>query len=165
MTDYRKKSGVPARRKARQRALQCLYAIELGGHDIDSALSDEIFSEQQLASNADFVRMLVSKSVEERDALDEHIRRQSENWDIARMALMDRLILRLAICEMLYCPDISPKVTINEALEISKQFSTSKSSQFINGILDAVLKDLSQSGKIFKVGRGAWEPEPDWPND
>ena len=160
MTDYRKKSGVPARRKARQRALQCLYAIELGGHDVDSALSDQIFSQRQHAASVDFVRTLVSKAVEERDALDDHIRRQSENWDIERLALTDRLILRLAVCELLHCPDISPKVTINEALEISKQFSTANSSRFINGILDAVLKDLSRAGKLWKVGRGAWAPEP-----
>jgi N utilization substance protein B len=70
---------------------------------------------------------------------------------------LDKLILRLALCEFLHFPDIPPKVTIDEAIEIAKKYSTEKSGRFVNGILDAVLIDLRKEGRLHKKGRGLSE--------
>ncbi len=82
---------------------------------------------------------------------------KTKNWESERVALIDTLLMRMAICEMLNFSSIPVKVTINEYLEISKEFSTAKSNFFINGILDKVLADLKQSGRIRKFGRGLIE--------
>jgi len=74
-----------------------------------------------------------------------------------RIALIDKLLLRMGICELLYFPDIPPKVSINESIEIAKDFSTAGSGKFINGILDAILSDEKKSGKLNKTGRGLVE--------
>ena len=71
--------------------------------------------------------------------------------------MIDRILLRIGIVELIYFPDIPPKVTINEVIEIAKDYSTSNSNKFINGILDAVLSDLKKSGKLNKTGRGLIE--------
>jgi N utilization substance protein B len=74
-----------------------------------------------------------------------------------RIALIDRILLRIGICEILYFPDIPPKVSINESIEIAKEYSTGGSAKFINGILDAVLTNEKKSGKLNKIGRGLVE--------
>ncbi|SEN51168.1 NusB antitermination factor [bacterium A37T11] len=82
------------------------------------------------------------------------ISKKAKNWEAERVALVDTLLMRMAICEMLNFSSIPVKVTINEYIEISKEFSTAKSNLFINGILDKVLADLKMSGRIHKFGRG-----------
>ncbi len=77
-----------------------------------------------------------------------------ENWDAERLATLDTILLKMALCEMLHFPSIPTKVTINEYLEVAKNYSTAKSKDFINGILDKLLTDLTASGKIVKKGRG-----------
>ena len=77
--------------------------------------------------------------VEHRDELDGVIRGVAQNWEIARMAVIDRNVLRMAAYELLHCPDIPPKVAINEAIELGKRFSTQNSGAFINGILDKIM--------------------------
>jgi len=82
------------------------------------------------------------------------IKQHTLNWDIERIAFIDNLILELALSEFLYFPSIPTKVTMNEYIELSKYYSTDKSRNFINGILDKALKDLKKSNKIIKAGRG-----------
>ena len=82
------------------------------------------------------------------------IKKKALNWDFDRIAVIDRIILRMAMCEFIYFDDIPPKVSIDEAIEISKKFSTEKSGKFINGILDSVLNEWNQENKINKKGRG-----------
>lgn len=82
------------------------------------------------------------------------IKHHTVNWDIERIAFMDNLILELALTEFLYFPSIPTKVTLNEYIELSKYYSTEKSRNFINGILDKALKDLKKENKIIKAGRG-----------
>ncbi len=77
-----------------------------------------------------------------------------KNWDSERLAIIDTIILKLSLCEMLHFPTIPAKVTINEYVEISKSYSTDKSKEFINGVLDKLMKDLSDEGEIKKTGRG-----------
>ena len=79
---------------------------------------------------------------------------KTPNWDSERIAELDTIILKMAICEFLKFPSIPVKVTINEYLEIAKEYSTPKSSIFINGILDNLVKDFSTKNKLSKIGRG-----------
>jgi N utilization substance protein B len=86
--------------------------------------------------------------------VDNIIKERLANWDMERIALIDRLLLRIGITEILYFNDIPPKVSMNEVIEIAKDFSTSNSSKFINGILDTFLNELRAEGKLNKSGRG-----------
>ena len=129
-----------ARRKARELALQMLYE-----HDVAGTEPQEMFlrSEDLKSSSEgvrDFTKRLVAGTLSHRDDLDAIIARQADHWRLARMPVVDRNILRLALFELLHEPDTPRPVVIDEALEIAKRFSTPKSSQFINGILDGVLK-------------------------
>ncbi|MEX0638928.1 MAG: transcription antitermination factor NusB, partial [Balneolaceae bacterium] len=107
-----------------------------------------------------FAEKLFLKTVEMKDELDETIEKQIRNWKMNRLAILDKLILRIALCEFLVFEDIPTKVTINEAIELAKQFSTRKSGRFVNGIADAALEDLLEQGKIEKRGRGLLQSPP-----
>ena len=76
------------------------------------------------------------------------------NWELERMALIDKIVLRMGVTELLYFPEIPPKVSINEAIDISKDYCTRNSGKFVNGILDAILDDLKKEEKLNKSGRG-----------
>lgn len=102
----------------------------------------------------DFTKNLIRKAIINHEELRESIKLHSKNWDVERIAFMDILIMQLAITEFLYFPGIPTKVSMNEYIELSKFYSTEKSRNFINGILDKALKDLKNSGKVSKVGRG-----------
>ncbi|HEU5250514.1 MAG TPA: transcription antitermination factor NusB [Thermoanaerobaculia bacterium] len=129
-----------ARRKARELALQMLFE-----HDVAGTAPDDMFQRSDDLRSApegmrDFTKRLVSGTLEHRDALDAMISRQADHWRLMRMPIVDRNILRMALFELLHEPDTPRPVVIDEALEIAKRFSTPRSSQFINGILDGVLK-------------------------
>jgi N utilization substance protein B len=102
----------------------------------------------------EFAKNLIRKSIINHDELQSMIKEHSKNWDVERIAFMDILIMQLAITEFLYFPSIPTKVTLNEYIELSKYYSTEKSRNFINGILDKTLKDLKNLGKVNKAGRG-----------
>ncbi|PIF06686.1 MAG: transcription antitermination factor NusB [Draconibacterium sp.] len=110
-----------------------------------------MFKDQE---DRDFARDLLRKSVINHEELRELIKTYSKNWDVDRIAFMDVLIMQLAIAEFLYFPSIPSKVTMNEYIELSKFYSTEKSRNFINGILDKSLKELKKRGKVIKTGRG-----------
>ena len=110
-----------------------------------------MFKDQE---DRDFTKDLLRKSIINHDELRELIKEHSKNWDVERIAFMDILIMQLAITEFLYFPTIPTKVSLNEYIELSKFYSTEKSRNFINGILDKTLKDLKRSEKISKSGRG-----------
>jgi len=82
---------------------------------------------------------------------------KTENWDEDRIAFVDNLLMNMALCEILYFPYIPVKVSINEYLELAKLYSTNQSHTFINGVLDKVQKELRESNKITKLGRGLVE--------
>lgn len=102
----------------------------------------------------EFGEELLKKSLERKDDIMEIIIPVLENWDHERLAIIDTLLLRLAICEMLDFPTIPAKVTLNEYVELAKQYSTAKSKEFVNGILDKLMKNLETEGKLNKLGRG-----------
>lgn len=110
-----------------------------------------MFKDQE---DRDFTKNLLRKAIINHDELRELIKEHSRNWDVERIAFMDILIMQLAITEFLHFPSIPTKVTLNEYIELSKFYSTEKSRNFINGILDKTLKDLKRNDKISKAGRG-----------
>ena len=102
----------------------------------------------------DFAANLLAKTALKDSVLTEEIQAKTPKWDKDRIAEIDAILLKMAICELLHFPSIPVRVTINEYLEISKEYSTPKSSIFINGILDTLSKDYKDSGRLEKVGRG-----------
>jgi N utilization substance protein B len=114
-------------------------------HDVAGTTPDDMFQRSQDLRSAsegtrNFTKRLVSGTLEHRDALDAIISHQADHWRLMRMPIVDRNILRMALFELLHEPETPRPVVIDEALEIAKRFSTPRSSQFINGILDGVLK-------------------------
>lgn len=86
--------------------------------------------------------------------LDDVIKQTTQNWELSRIAKIDRILMHMAIVELLKCPEIPPKVSINEAIDIAKKYSTDKSGLFINGLLDTIYEKLREDGLINKTGRG-----------
>lgn len=105
-------------------------------------------------THLDFTKDIVKKVISHEAELNEIIELNAENWDIDRIALIDKILLQMALSEFLYFPSIPTKVTINEYLEIARDFSTENSTIFINGILDKTLKKLEGEGKIQKSAMG-----------
>jgi len=135
-----------SRRKARECALQMLFAADVAEMPADDVVRSywAELGESDLDDTArEFATRLASRTLSNLELLDERIRSRAEHWRISRMAVVDRNILRLAVYEFLYEP--TPRtVAINEALEIARRFSTYEATQFINGILDAIKRDLDE---------------------
>ena len=144
------------RRIARERVLQVLYAYDMNKDNLDE-LMNELFTGLADKAEREFAIQLVNRVIIHIEELDEKIKLRVANWEMNRIALIDKLLLRMGICEILYFPEIPPKVSINESIEIAKDFSTAGSGKFINGILDAVLSDEKKKGKLNKTGRGLLE--------
>lgn len=147
-------SAVSERRRARELALQACYAFELSANRPEFTLEDVILSRDENKPILEFAQELFLRTVEHGKEFDALIREKAVNWEFSRIAVLDKLILRVAICEFLYFDDIPPKVSIDEAIEIAKKFSTEKSGRFVNGILDAILISLREAGRLRKSGRG-----------
>jgi len=161
------------RREARERAVQFLFQYDLNpAEDLEAALG-QFWATQRAVVIAEekgpatwgakteppppttdeatvrlFADPLIRGTLEHREEADEIIRKHAQNWDIKRMAAVDRNILRLAIYEMLHRDDIPPVVSINEAVDIAKKFSTQDSGKFVNGILDKVKSELMRPARI-----------------
>jgi len=144
------------RRIVREKVLQILYAYEMNNESLDQ-LSREILSDITDTTDKSFAEELIRKVITNVEDLDKRIIHRVTNWEMNRIALIDKILLRIGICELLYFPDIPPKVSINESIEIAKDYSTSGSAKFINGILDAVLAEEKKKGKLNKSGRGLVE--------
>ena len=126
------------RSRGRELALQLLYQIDLRGVEAFD-FADEFFKAEEPDREARaFALRLVRGTHENESELNTVIQSVAQNWDISRMAVIDRNVLRLAAFELLHCKDIPPKVAINEAIELGKRYSTQNSGAFINGILDKI---------------------------
>jgi len=145
------------RRRARELALQALYAHEVSDNQVDAVLDDLSKEEMVDEEMLEFAKHLIRETVDRSNALDQEVIPLVKNWEFSRVALIDRLVLRLAVCEILHFQEIPPKVTINEAIDLAKKFSTEESGRFVNGILDALYKKLKQEGRVEKMGRGLVE--------
>jgi transcription antitermination protein NusB len=163
------------RREARERAVQFLFQFDLNPpQDVERALEAFWNSQRSAALEQEkgkatwgekielpppsahdaavrvFAEPLIRGTLEHRDAVDAEIVRHAKNWDLSRMAVVDRNILRLAVYEMLHREDIPPVVSINEAIDIAKRFSTDDSGKFVNGILDKIKGELMRPARIVK---------------
>ncbi len=125
---------------------------------IKSLQDGDDFELAELTKNGEedfkFLETLFNTVIDQNEYLEELIQSKTMNWDVDRIALTDRVILKLALVEMMNSPSIPLKVSINEAIEVSKMYSTPKSKQFVNGVLDVLSNELTSSGKIRKSGRG-----------
>jgi N utilization substance protein B len=146
-------SQVFKRRFVREKVLQVLYAYEVN-KDGHKATVNSIMEEIKDEADKEFAANLIIKVINYTKELDENIKGRVANWEMNRIALIDKVLLRIGICELIYFPDIPPKVSINETIEIAKEYSTARSGKFINGILDAILSELKETGKLNKTGRG-----------
>lgn len=158
------------RRIVREKVVQALYAYELSGDSVDHVVKTILEPLHENKGSYQFARHLVKKTIEHAGDLDMIIRAKVTNWDFKRIAVLDRLILRMGICELLFFRDIPPKVSMNEAIELAKLFSTERSGQFINGVLDSVMNDVKEkgpdlvlNGAVAKAGRGLYEGAPSKP--
>jgi transcription antitermination protein NusB len=133
------------RRQAREYALQILFQIDFTENKVGRRELDEFWSDKK--ENREirkFAEELVKGTLEKLEDIDTLIEKLAENWILGRMAAVDRNILRLAAFEILYRKDIPSAVTINEALEIAKKYSSSESAPFLNGVLDRLAKEAEK---------------------
>ncbi len=130
-----------SRRKARELAIQILYQVDMtASSDIDHTLQSYFDNYPCKEENVKtFAESVVRGAHQNGARIDEAIANTAKNWSFSRITPVDRSILRAAVYEMLYCPDIPYKVTVNEAIELGKKFGSDKSGAFINGVLDNVL--------------------------
>ena len=141
------------RRKAREIALQVLYGLNFENIDVQNAL--DLFWSNFVAPKAakKFAAFLVQGTFEHKEELDKLIAGCSDNWSLGRMSKVDINILRLAVFEFLYCEDIPPKVTLNEAVDLGKTFGSENSGSFINGILDTLNLKLNKKNATNPLNR------------
>ena len=132
------------RRAARQCVLKALFAYQFSKNEtIDQLVSEN----PELKDNNDFIRSLFDIVLDHVKLTEDIIKSHLENWEIDRVALIDKILLKMGICEIYFIDDIPPKVTISEMVEIAKIYSTDESPVFINGILDAVFKNYIKENK------------------
>ncbi len=129
-----------ARRKARELAVQMLYQFDLSGNLPETIVSTFEELQKSKPNTREFATKIFHGTVAHLAKIDEMIQQQADNWRLSRMAVVDRNIIRLSVYEFLHEDDTPKLVIIDEAIEIAKKFGTEKSSQFINGILDGILK-------------------------
>ena len=136
------------RRKAREIALQALYAWKVSDNPIEEVIGDTIRSGTKKKVVRSYAETLFRGVVAHEEEFNAAIAGRSKNWDLNRIAKIDSIIMHIALCEYLYSEDVPPKVAITEALEIAKRFSTERSSLFINGMLDALFREWHEEGKV-----------------
>ncbi len=133
------------RRLARELAMKVLYRYEEGERDTAEVLTDVLSAKHYQETDKEFCQQLVQVTVEHVDSIDNHIKHVIKNWPYDRISVIDKTILRIGTCELLYFDDIPAQVSINEAIEIGKRYGGADSGRFINGILDAVRKEHESS--------------------
>ena len=132
-----------ARRKARECALQMLFQYDMAHPSVEEMVETYWGEMAEAAEDVrEFATALAVGTINHMNEIDERIRQRTEHWRISRMAVVDRNLLRLAVYEFIYQSQTPRTVAINEALEIARRFSTHEATQFINGILDAIKRDL-----------------------
>lgn len=133
-----------SRRQARETALQVMFAVDVGDIEIDQAFTYVVEEFKTSAKAQKFARELVEGALKHKQELDTQIAQLAKGWDFKRLAAVDRNIMRLALYEILYCKEIPPVVSVNEAVEMAKIFGGEKSNRFVNGILGNVLENIEK---------------------
>ena len=133
------------RRRGREAALQLLYAVEITHADVEAVLASSWAHTLTAERTREFTAALLRGVLACRDEIDVLIREWSANWSLERIGLVERNILRFAIYELLFMPEIPPNVTINEAIEVAKRYGSDDAPSFINGILDRIKNQVASS--------------------
>jgi len=136
------------RRIAREAVLQALYAYEITKEKRSKVLKDIINRQSYDNDMKNFITSLFNFSIDNKEWCEEQIKTRLNNWEFDRVALLDRLLLILAISEIHFIDDVPPKVSISEAIEIAKQYSTEESSGFVNGVLDNIYKTMENKAEV-----------------
>lgn len=127
------------RTHARGIALKALYSIDISERPYQEAIKD-VLSYIKDEEVSEFAKILIQGTMENKQKIDDLIVKYALNWELERMAVIDKNILRFAIYELIFCLDIPPKVTINEAIELAKKYGDQESGRFVNGILDKIVR-------------------------
>ena len=135
------------RRAARQCVLEALFSYQFSKNDTLQIIDQLISKNPELKGNNDFIQSLFESVLKNMKWTEDIIKSHLENWEIDRVAQIDKILLKMGICEIYLIDDIPPKVTISEMVEIAKIYSTDESPVFINGILDAVFKNYLKENK------------------
>lgn len=140
---------VTGRRLAREWTVQFLFQTEFNPDDLERAMADFWQDEEKQPAERDrkYVEEVIRGVIGKRREIDRLIGRYTENWDMERLGVLDRTVLRVAVYEMLFRGDIPPVVSINEAVEIAKAYSGRESGRFVNGVLDRIQKDLDRPSR------------------
>lgn len=130
-----------SRRLARETALQVLYQIDITGdqENIQEIIQNWATEFDVSSKNREFIKKLVAGTLAQKEKIDQKIAQTAHEWALDRMNAVDRNLMRLAVYEMMYCPETPQRVTLNEAIEIAKRFGGEDSARFINGILDKLM--------------------------
>ncbi|UCD04803.1 MAG: transcription antitermination factor NusB [candidate division WOR-3 bacterium] len=128
------------RRLARELALKVLYRYEEGDADLQGAMKSVLETKVYYKNDKDFSKMLIERTVENIKKIDKEIINVLQNWEYDRISVVDKIILRMGACELIYFDDIPSQISINEAIEIGKKYGGIESGRFINGVLDAIRK-------------------------
>lgn len=157
-----------SRRPAREAVLRALYEVEVGHLPAETALADTLEHIPLDDELADFAREAVRGVAAHLSALDDALAQSLTDWDLSRVATVDRNVLRLAAFELFHCPSIPPAVTINEAVDLAKKFSTAESGRFVNGVLGKLLEstpkhrwDPASAPPDEQIVEAEPEPEPE----
>ncbi len=134
-------NNIRKRTQARALSFQFLYMLDARGGDCEDEAENFLAEQADNPDIIDFSLSLIRGVIEHREEIDKAIEGAAQNWELGRIATVDRNIMRQAIFELLFRDDIPPKVSINEAIELGKRFSTANSGGFINGILDRIKRD------------------------
>lgn len=133
------------RRKARELVIKALYCCEIRGSKPEEVYNDLLSRTELDPPSKLFSADLFKKTVQNQKEIDELIRKNVQHWDFSRIAVVDKNILRMGICELLYLEDIPVKVSIDEAIELAKKYSSEDSGSFVNGVLDAIAKKIKRA--------------------
>ena len=134
------------RRRGRETALKLLYAADVAGEFVDTILKSSWVEALAPEAVREFAAMLVLGVRRHQEEIDTMVQEWSMNWSLERIGIIERNILRFAIYELLFLPDIPPNVTINEAVEVAKRYGTNEAPAFINGILDRIKQEVDARG-------------------
>ncbi len=135
------------RTQSREYVIQLLYEIEMTQYSADQVLQEFWKTNDASDEVKGFTEKIVKGTIEKRSQIDEVLARYAENWNLDRMAIVDRNILRYSTYELLFMDDIPPKVSINEAVNLAKKYSQEESGKFVNGVLDKICHTESAKSK------------------
>ncbi len=147
---------ITGRRQAREWVVQFLFQTEFNPGELEDAL--EVFwndeEKKPLERDRNYVNEVIHGVMDQQLKIDRTLKRYTDNWDVDRLGVLERTVLRVAVYEMLFRPDVPPVVSINEAIEIAKAYSDKKSARFVNGVLDRIQKELDRPSRSPNTDNG-----------